>query len=1144
MAIKSLPTFFERQIYQRINSFRNFVKIHFHSAMKKQLFLFLPLLVLTACTSEYDKALNDASRAKRSASDDIVFYATIEGSDDADLKTKVYADEQLRVLWNKNDLITIFNQNTFNQPCRFTGDDGANAGGFRIEQTDDDFPMSSPMDYIYAIYPYDKTTAISYDGVITFNLPAEQHYLQNSFGYGANTMVSVSNSNMIQFKNAGSYLSLRFFGEGVKVKSIKLKGNDGEKLAGKATITMPLGGTPTVDMQNDATDEIVLVCDEPVFLGAEENSCIDFWLVLPPTTFSKGFTVTVTDHRDRTFTKSTSSSLSFGRNTLLKMKPIKVTIDTSGSDPDEGGTESGLYLGMSTFERYLTYYPTHLISEETLESYNDIVDNLELTTLNGTALYYSIDEDITSMQSLTLPDDLFNVSIVTFTDGLDEGSLSYRRGVYKTKAEYLDALHTRLTNEQVSGLPIKSYAIGLKGTDAQSNLTEFRNNLEKIASTPDDVYEITNINELNSSFESIANQLSQKIRVQKVVVSIPFREDGERERFTLDTKNLTTSPTPATQYIEGVFDMDNMRLVDVCYYGITSTSGSIVPVSADDGFNIEFTFEGIQTNDGSEILKENILQWYIPNGGSTWQRNSESTPDNEPKVFTELRSALVMLNLDLSKSLEGQLPTLKSGVKSFLSRLYNASVDPDVIKKVRLNMTSMDLIIGQNQTLQATISPSTASGNTLVWSSAIPSVATVSQSGKVTAVSEGTTIISVSTEDGKEMATCTVTVRFQHVESISLDKSNLQMYVGKTATLVATVSPSNANNPAVTWTSSNPDVASVNESGVITALTEGNTTITASSVDGNKTATCSVSVAEFIPSSTPRDLTLAVSLPTGGRYFLQKDDLQYVNLDDYVVEGLYVVGLSAFIVALEDATSDNVCYEAANAFFNLPNGDQGMAISSRFTDINNALVSFGGKALRSGYQYYWTTEQGSKTTLHKCINGSGGTLLEIDNTSYNNIREVIPLSHESPWTPTLPNTGLFLSVSNGSSRLLLSSKNNIPDGYSPEGLAISSKNTHIIIGLSDASSNQMTYAAASALYGSTIPTPNQAKLISARFTDINKALVSFGGKGLYSGYNYYWTTGQGSSSSFQKCIKGSGGALVDIDKTSNHYVRLIIDNNW
>lgn len=1080
----------------------------------------------------------------------------------SDIETKTERQENTDVYWCPGDAVSLFfnqgeqggyrfvAQNTENSPiAEFKGTISGFAGGG--ESTGGQF-------WFWGIYPYSEDN--SCDGSsVTLTLPMQQTAKAGSFANGIFPTMARSKGLELGFYNiCGGF---KFTVSRDDIKAVKFRGNVNEDLAGKAKIEWDANGYPSVvEHLNGCKEVTVTAPDNGTFVPGAE-----YYIVLFPELLSEGFTLTFITSTAEQGCFKYEKSRQLKRGVFISGQNLDTYVDlwtdaedTSDqeSSESEGGNESGLYLGMSTFERNLTYYPAHLISEETLESYNDIVDNLELTTLNGTVLYYSIDEDITSMQSITLPDDIFNVSIVTFTDGLDEGSLSYRRGVYKTKAEYLDALHTRLANEQVAGLPIKSYAIGLMGTDAQSNIDEFRTNLEKIASTPVNdneqyVYEISSINELNSSFESIAEQLSQNIRVQKVIVSMPFPEHGERKRFTLDNN----APNQSDRYIEGVVDLDNLQLIDVVYHGLTSTSGSIVPISADYGFELEFTFEGIQTSDGTEIIQDDIQLWYISASGSSWQRNTEFSPSENSSVYTEQKSALVFLNLDLSKSLEGQLPTLKTGAKSFLSKLYTASVDPDVVKKVRLNKTSLELIIGESETLQATVSPSTASGSTLNWSSDIPSVATVDQNGKVTAVSEGTSIISVSSEDGKEMATCTVTVRFQNVESISLDKTNIQLYIGKTASLTATVLPSNANNPAVKWISSDPDVATVNESGIVTALAEGNTTITVSSVDGNKTATCSVSVAAFIPSSTPTDLTLAISSPTGERYFLKQDDLQYINLDNYIVEGLYVVGLSAFIVALNDATTDKICYDAANKFFHLPDGNQGSAISARFSDINNALRLFGGKELKSYAStgsnscYYWTSEQNSSSS-HQCFNGSGGSLYGRDDSSCHYVREVVPLSYESPWVPITPTTGLYLSVNNGNSRLLLTGANEIPVGYSPEGLAIESKDIKIIISLADASTDKMNYASASLLYESSLPNENQGKLISARFSDINNALSSFGGKCMksyattHSYYDYYWTSKVGSSSSVHKCFKGDGGLLYEQNDLNENYVRLIVANNW
>ena len=145
--------------------------------MRRLFFLLIPVLALVACTSEYDNMLNNARRAERSTGDDIVFYATIEGSDDADPKTKVYADERLRVLWNADDRISIFNKKTCNQEYKFMGEDGDNAGSFEAVGT---IGEGNGLPSIYAVYPYAPETSIDGDGLISFSLPAEQTYLGNS----------------------------------------------------------------------------------------------------------------------------------------------------------------------------------------------------------------------------------------------------------------------------------------------------------------------------------------------------------------------------------------------------------------------------------------------------------------------------------------------------------------------------------------------------------------------------------------------------------------------------------------------------------------------------------------------------------------------------------------------------------------------------------------------------------------------------------------------------------------------------------------------------------------------------------------------------------------------------------------------------
>ena len=252
--------------------------------------------------------------------DDVVFYASFEQPAEG---TRVYANESLYLRWNADDRVSIFNKNTYNQQYRFTGETGDNAGGFKKVDTDE-FVTGNAMSNVVSVYPYQEGTKISEEEVLTLILPAEQHYAENTFGLGANTMVSVSEDNFLQYKNVGGYLRISLYGEGVTVSSITLKGNNGEKLAGKATVTMPLDGTPTVTLANDASDEITLVCDTPVELAATVEKSKSFWFVIPPSTFDKGFTVSVNQTTGGTFEKSTSKSISVERSKLSKMSPMEV----------------------------------------------------------------------------------------------------------------------------------------------------------------------------------------------------------------------------------------------------------------------------------------------------------------------------------------------------------------------------------------------------------------------------------------------------------------------------------------------------------------------------------------------------------------------------------------------------------------------------------------------------------------------------------------------------------------------------------------------------------------------------------------------------------------------------------------------------
>ncbi|MBQ3766029.1 MAG: Ig-like domain-containing protein, partial [Bacteroidales bacterium] len=161
------------------------------------------------------------------------------------------------------------------------------------------------------------------------------------------------------------------------------------------------------------------------------------------------------------------------------------------------------------------------------------------------------------------------------------------------------------------------------------------------------------------------------------------------------------------------------------------------------------------------------------------------------------------------------------------------------VESVTLSQSSAELEIGKTLQLNVTVSPSTATRKDITWSSTKSSVASVSSSGLVTAVSEGTTTIT-ATADGKK-GECTVTVfkGFVAVSEVKLGKTEVTLFEGEEETLTASVLPDNATDKTITWTSSDKSIASV-ESGKVKAVKKGEATITAKA--GDKTAEAKIVV--------------------------------------------------------------------------------------------------------------------------------------------------------------------------------------------------------------------------------------------------------------------------------------------------------------
>ena len=171
------------------------------------------------------------------------------------------------------------------------------------------------------------------------------------------------------------------------------------------------------------------------------------------------------------------------------------------------------------------------------------------------------------------------------------------------------------------------------------------------------------------------------------------------------------------------------------------------------------------------------------------------------------------------------------------------------VSGVSLDKESLTMTVGDTANLTATVIPDSASDRIVSWSVSPEGIARV-ENGRVMALAEGTATVTATTNSGGFTASCTVTV-YPHVSGVTLTPSALSLKVGDDPfTLNAIVSPDNALNRTVNWSSSAPSVAAVDENGSVTAVADGTATITVTTDDGGYTASCVVTVIQPVTGVT------------------------------------------------------------------------------------------------------------------------------------------------------------------------------------------------------------------------------------------------------------------------------------------------------
>ena len=642
--------------------------------------------------------------------------------------------------------------------------------------------------------------------------------------------------------------------------------------------------------------------------------------------------------------------------------------------------ESGIYLGIMSFNQGLYSQPISILNTTTKSTYDSFID--AMTMKNGTVLYYSVDQAINTMQSTKLPDDVSTVAIVTFTDGVDQGSTMLN--TQYNEAEYLDMLNNRIINETVCGKPITAYTIGLKGNDGTLNEALFSENITKLASSYDKANEEGNMSEVNAKFIEIAKELSQSNYIQTLNLTIPGKSIGTRFRFTFDN---VKSADKSDIYIEGVFNKINdttYSLDNVKYVGLKSTSGIAVKGIV-DGIFVTFIFEGVHT-DNNKLIDENFIDvWFCTSSDITWNHNDEIEKDESFDIVTERSSAVIMLVLDCSSSLGDKFAQAQTNAKDFINILYgtvggddNSGETPEDDNTI-YSTTPKDLTLAiwkdgkryyltQEEYKKANLSNAIIEGLCVVSGTNEPFVIALKDAGSG----------DMYWEIANELYDLP---NYDQGIVISARKSDIN------DALEAFGGNFLYSGSYGTWTSykNGSNCYYIDGSGGrLDYISSSYTRYVRQVFPNNKVQTP-------LLTNPQNDLTLAV---TNGesRLFIDRNEYSTNGIPaGYTVEGLAICSrLGNFILKLQDESSNSMTRSAAIQLYGetaLPNYDQGRVISARMYDINAALKAFGGNVLGSGSNGTWTSHNSGSNYYY--IDGSGGRLDYISSSYTRYVRLIV-----------------------------------------------------------------------------------------------------------------------------------------------------------
>lgn len=403
---------------------------------------------------------------------------------------------------------------------------------------------------------------------------------------------------------------------------------------------------------------------------------------------------------------------------------------------------------------------------------------------------------------------------------------------------------------------LKSIVIPKSVTSIGSNAFNNCDNLQTIyyTGTPEEwnAVEIASGNNAITYADIIYNYVPTSINLDKNEVSMQVGE----------TLQLSADVSPENSSVQWTSDHENTATVSengevtakaVGTAKITATANGIASASC--------TVEVVPTLPSGITLDKSEVSIMIGSSEKLTATVVPETVENKNVKWSSADSDVVSVDENgniTAKSIGTAVVTATTEAGGLTARC-TVTVLPIAVSDITLDKTEISITEGTSVKVSASVFPENATDKTVLWSSNNENVATV-EKGTITAVSQGTAVIAAKTKDGSHTAYCAVTVIAASVpvKSISLNQSTLTIVEGYTDTLTATISPSNATNKTITWSTNNSKVATV-ENGTVQAIAPGTAVIIATAEDSGQIATCIVNVKSSMQDSVSKPIASILS---------------------------------------------------------------------------------------------------------------------------------------------------------------------------------------------------------------------------------------------------------------------------------------------